>query len=103
MLTRRRGGRRYHSGLGTLPVGQLLVEFHAEHASGGVEGTIAPLLQMLADDGYRVFSTEPNTFCDTCSHGSLMEYSFIKVARSGHVYGAGGHMHAGARKRRTEA
>ena len=82
----------WYKSVGTLPVGQLLVEFHFEGAVDGLEGTIAPLFEMLADDGFRVIATEPNTYCaNGCCGKNLVEYSFIKVSKHGRIYGANSH------------
>lgn len=54
----------YRSGRGSLPESQLSIEFHFHVAAKGLEGAVAPVFEMLAKDGYRVFATKPNYYCD---------------------------------------
>ena len=77
----------YKSGRGTLPVGQLLIEFHYTKAKEGLEGTVAPVFEALAEDSYRVFATEPNYYCkEGCCARDYVEYAFIKVSKHGRIY-----------------
>ena len=70
----------------TLPVTQLLVEFHFRDGVTDLEALVAPVFEMLQNDGYRVFATEPNYYCgDGCCASKLVEYAFIKVSKHGHV------------------
>ena len=69
----------------TLPATQLLVEFHFQ-AGMDLESVVAPVFELLTGDGYRVFATEPNYYCENgCCASKLVEYAFIKVSKHGHV------------------
>lgn len=93
----------YKSGRGSLPVSQLIVEFHSDFAVNGVEGTVAPVFEMLALDGFRVFAVEPNYYClgGACA-ATYVEYSFIKVSKHGRVYRHGNKTHSSSLKHQSD-
>ena len=65
----------------SLPVTQLMVEFHFQNAS-----TAFHALDKLLGDGFRVFSVEPNYYCDNgCCAKDLLEFAFIKVSPMGQI------------------
>ena len=77
----------YSAGNASLPVTQLLIELHTSNpADGSMLPTVVRVFQLLLDDGYRVFSVEPNTYClaGACAKDHV-EYSLIKVDKAGHV------------------
>ena len=61
------------------PFMQLQVEFHAMNVS---LKRMLNVFSSLTQAGYRVFSVEPNLYCECCS-GKVIEYSFIKVNYGG--------------------
>ena len=65
----------------SLPVTQLMVEFHFQGAR-----TAFHVLDKLLGDGFRVFSVEPNYYCDNgCCAKDLLEFAFIKVSPTGQI------------------
>ena len=84
----------YSPGNASLPVTQLLIELHTSNPpDGSMLQTVVKVFQLLLDDGYRVFSVEPNTYClgGACAKDHV-EYSMIKVSRAGHVIRPGVHV-----------
>ena len=65
-----------------LPATQLLVEFHFP----GQAATVWEVLDAILADKYRVFSVEPNSYCENgCSARDLQEFAFIKVSDQGQI------------------
>jgi hypothetical protein len=65
-----------------LPATQLLVEFHFP----GQAATVWEVLDAILEDKYRVFSVEPNYYCENgCCARDLLEFAFIKVSDKGQV------------------
>ena len=83
----------------SLPVTQLMVEFHFT----GNLAIVWEVFDKLLADNYRVFAVEPNYYCgDGCCARDLLEFAFIKVSSSGalcvpnkHHLSAGGQMPPG--------
>ena len=59
---------------GDLPFNQMQLELHLTKTT---LGRVLNVLSRLTENGFRVFSVEPNLYCCT---GALVEYSFIKEA-----------------------
>ena len=84
----------YSIGNVSLPATQLLFELHASNAAdGSMTQRVVDFFQLLLDDGYRVFSVEPNYYCGggACARDHV-EYSMIKVDKAGHVVRPGVHI-----------
>ena len=65
-----------------LPATQLLVEFHFP----GQAATVWEVLDLITADNYRVFSVEPNYYCENgCCARDLIEFAFIKVSDEGQI------------------
>ncbi|EIE18098.1 hypothetical protein COCSUDRAFT_45640 [Coccomyxa subellipsoidea C-169] len=65
-----------------LPATQLLVEFHWP----GSADKVWKVLDVLLADKYRIFSVEPNYYCeDGACAKNLLEFSFNRVSDNGHV------------------
>ena len=66
----------------SLHVTQLLIEMHFP----GTVSVVWDVFDKLAADGFRVFSTEPNYYCQNgCCAKDLVEFSFIKVSSDGRL------------------
>ena len=67
----------------SLPVTQIMVEFHSR-----VRG-VAPVFHVidkLLADNFRVFSLEPNYYCDNgCCARDHVEFALIKVSPNGQI------------------
>jgi hypothetical protein len=65
----------------SLPVTQLLIEFHYPTLE-----MFLKVFDLLLEDNFRVFSVEPNYYCGDGSCAKiLVEYAFIKVAPGGQL------------------
>ena len=88
----------------TLPVTQLMIEFHFY----GDLAIVWEVLDKLLADNFRVFAVEPNYYCrDGLCARDLLEFALIKVAPNGNLCVpsqdhdqsiAGGHMLPGCRE-----
>lgn len=66
----------------SLHVTQLLIEMHFP----GTVSVVWDVFDKLSADGFRVFSTEPNYYCQHgCCAKDLVEFSFIKVSSDGRL------------------
>ena len=71
----------YRSGA-RLPATQVLVEFHFK----GESAEVWEVLDLLLADKYRIFSVEPNYYCEEgCCAKDLLEFAFIKVSDHGQI------------------
>ena len=71
----------YKSGA-KLPATQVLIEFHFP----GSTKAVWEALDLLLADKYRIFSVEPNYYCDEgCCARDLLEFAFIKVSDHGQI------------------
>ena len=71
----------YKSGA-KLPATQLLMEVHFP----GSNKVVWEVFDMLLADKYRIFSVEPNYYCqEGCCAKDLLEFAFIKVSDHGQI------------------